>query len=52
MIQKAIAESLKEIDHHPSNDINLSSKLNVNCAAFVFQQPAQPKKRAKGPNTS
>ena len=55
MIQKAIAESLKEIDHDPfSKNVNLASKLDVNCAEFVFTAgpPALTKKnRSKGGNS-
>lgn len=48
MIQKAIAESLKDVDHNPSREMNLSSKLNVNCEEFVFQKPQSKKKGGKG----
>lgn len=50
LIQKAIAESLKDIDHQPSKEVNLSSKLNVDCAEFVFSKPGQSKKKGKGYN--
>ena len=45
MIQKAIAESLKEVDHNPSHGINMSAKLNINSAEFVYQKPQSKKKQ-------
>lgn len=41
MIQQAIAISLKEIDHTPTQAV-LSSQLNLNCAEF------KPQKQRKG----
>ena len=47
MIQKAIAESLKEVDHNPQHGINMSAKLNINSAEFIYQKPLTSKKKQK-----